>query len=287
MGGHDMKSDDTPTVVSDLLSQLPGATLDLWCNPGRQGTPVEPIEYRLVVKSPRALSILAHIAEAANVLLKVVVASEGPGPFDDPDRIRYTISVPQDTVIPGHPSQIQYVGSVVACKLGKCGAIEGTEVDRLLRRWKTTIPTADELVLALDRKQPNDLVRHWALHGFEALIPGLIAAFPRIKKWEGRNTILFELIPYARKRPDVIELALVGLKDPAYMVRMQACAILAYSLQKDSIPMLERLLKHKNKKTRDDAAAAIDAIKHQNHNYWFDREHTGSPMWTVSAEDEM
>src|SRR5205085_6934815 len=143
------------------------------------------------------------------------------GTFDDPDRVRYTLCVPQVPVMDGQCSQIQYVGSLVACSLQEIGAIKEAEVDRLLRRWKTAVPTVDELALALDSKQPKDLVRHWALHGFEALIPGLIEAFPRIKNWQGRNSILFDLIKYARKRPEVVQLALAGIKDAAYMVRMQ------------------------------------------------------------------
>ena len=54
--------------------------------------------------------------------------------------------------------------------------------------------------------------------------------------------------------------AILALDDSAYMPRMQATGILAYSLRPDAVEHLERLLKHRDPKTRDDAAAAIDAI---------------------------
>jgi HEAT repeat protein len=167
-----------------------------------------------------------------------------------------------------------------------------TEVsaERMLEGKKLmALPTVEELVAALDQKRQSDLGeaegRLFKEHGLEALVPGFIAAFPKIKNSAGRNSILFWIARFTRKRPEIVDLALLALRDPAYMVRMQACGILAYSLRKDCIPHLEELLKHKNQKTRDDAAAAIDAIKHQNHHYWIDSDHTGKAFWTVNPED--
>jgi hypothetical protein len=152
------------------------------------------------------------------------------------------------------------------------------------------LPRIDELVAALDQKRQIDLSaaesRLFKEHGLEALAPGFVVAFPRIRNAAGRNSVLFWLVRSARKYPEVAELAKVALADPAYMVRMQACGILAYSLRRDAIPHLEPLLTHRNQKTRDDTAAAIDAIQHQNHHYWFDREHSGTFFWTVNLEDK-
>jgi hypothetical protein len=151
------------------------------------------------------------------------------------------------------------------------------------------LPTVDELVVALDQKRQTDLGRAedrlFKKHGLEALVPGFIAAYPRVRNAAGRNSILFWLVRFARKYPKVVELAKAALDDRAYMPRMQATGILAYSLRKDTLPHLKRLLKHRDKKTRDDAAAAIDAIKHQNHNYWIDRDHSGF-RWEVNPEDD-
>lgn len=152
------------------------------------------------------------------------------------------------------------------------------------------LPTVDELLAALDQKNQTALRaaehRLFEEHGLEALVPVLVAAYPRIRNAAGRNSILFWLVRFARKYPDVVELAKVALSDSAYMPRMQACGILAYSLRRDAIPHLEPLLTHRDQKTQADAAAAIDAILHQNHHYWFDRDHSGNSFWTVNPEDE-
>jgi hypothetical protein len=127
------------------------------------------------------------------------------------------------------------------------------------------LPTVDELVSGLDQKQESEVGhaqnRLFLPYGIEVLIPRLIEAFARIKSWRGRNVILFELIQFARKRPEVLQLALTGLKDAAFLVRMQSCIMLAYSQRDDMIPHLEQALSHKDKKTREYAAAAIDHIK--------------------------
>ncbi len=152
------------------------------------------------------------------------------------------------------------------------------------------LPTVDELVAALDQKRQTDLgaaeSRLFKEHGLEALVPGFVAAYPRIRNAAGRNSILFWLARFARKHPEIVALAMSALNDLAYLPRMQACGILAYSLRRDAIPHLGQLLKHRDQKTRDDAAAAIDAIQHQNHHYWLDRDHSGNFFWTVNPEDE-
>jgi hypothetical protein len=153
-----------------------------------------------------------------------------------------------------------------------------------------SLPTVDELVAALDQQRQSDLGRAegqlFKKYGLEALVPGFVAAYPRIRHAAGRNSILFWLVRFARKYPDVVDLAKVAISDPAYMPRMQACGILAYSLRRDAIADLKALLKHRDQKTRHDAEAAIDAISHQNHHYWFDREHSGNIHWRVNPEDE-
>jgi hypothetical protein len=129
------------------------------------------------------------------------------------------------------------------------------------------LPTVDELVSGLDQKQDSEVGqaqnRLFLPYGIEVLIPRLMEAFGRIKSWRGRNVILFELIRFARKRPEVLQLALAGLKDAAFLVRMQSCIMLAYSQRKDMIPHLEQALSHKDKKTREHAAAAIEHIENK------------------------
>lgn len=152
------------------------------------------------------------------------------------------------------------------------------------------VPSVDAIVAALDQKLPSAVDEGWNRlrieHGPAVFIPNLVSAFPRIRNAAGRNAILFRLIRFARTHPVVVELAITALRDPAYMPRMQACSNLAYSLRRDTVPHLRSLLTHRDQKTRDNAAAAIDAIRHQNHHYYMDRNHTGRSFWVVNPEDD-
>lgn len=152
------------------------------------------------------------------------------------------------------------------------------------------VPSVDDIVAALDQKLPSDVGTAWnqlkVEHRPEAFIPGLVAAFPSIRNAAGRNAILFSLIGFARSHPEVVDLAVQALTDTAYMPRMQACCILAYSLRRDMVPHLRPLLTHRDRKTRDNAAAAIDAIQRKNHHYYMDRNHTGRSFWVVNPEDD-
>ena len=128
-----------------------------------------------------------------------------------------------------------------------------------------TLPTVDELVAGLDQKRQSDVDqaqnRLFQPYEIDELVERLVAAFPRIKSWRGRNIILFELIRFARKRPEVLELAQAGLSDSAYFVRMQSCIMMAYSQRKDMIPNLKKILVHKDEKTREYAKQAIAHIE--------------------------
>lgn len=128
-------------------------------------------------------------------------------------------------------------------------------------------------------------LRLFERHGLESLVPMLVAAYPKIARSEGRVAILFWLPRFARRRSDVVDLALSALADRAYLARSEACGILAYSLRDDVIPELDMLLDHGHPETRADAAAAIDAIRHKNHHYFVDRKHTENTFWNVNPGD--
>jgi alkylhydroperoxidase family enzyme len=151
------------------------------------------------------------------------------------------------------------------------------------------IPHYKEVANALDKTSQIEinmaLTALFKENGIEELVPLFIEAFPEIRHGQGRNAILFSLVRFARSRSEVVQLALSALNDSTYLVRMQAASALAYALREDAIPQLERLSTHRNQKTRDDALAAIDAIRHKNHHYYFDRKHTGKAFWTVNPED--
>ena len=117
--------------------------------------------------------------------------------------------------------------------------------------------------------------------GEEPLILQLAAAFPLVRRASGRAAILFRLLRYSRRYPEVASLAIAALSDRAYLVREQACSMLAYSLRQDALPSLRALGTHSDAKTRADALAAADAITQQNHHYYVDRAHTGTTLWQV------
>jgi hypothetical protein len=148
-----------------------------------------------------------------------------------------------------------------------------------------TLPSVQQIVAVHEQKRGSEVGQSQSAlfqqYGLQPLIPLLVAAFPQVRSGYGRHSILFWFARFARQRTDVVQLAISALQDRAYLVRSEACAILAYSLQPKAVPHLSLLLNHKNAKTRADAAAAIDAITQKNHHYYVDREHTGTTFWEV------
>jgi hypothetical protein len=117
------------------------------------------------------------------------------------------------------------------------------------------------------------------------VLPYFLEAFPKTKKWKGRVHLVFHSVRFARTHPEAFQLGILGLSDKATLVRYRACGSLAYSLRKDALPHLEKLLGHPDKKTAEDAKAAIDAIKNKNHHYFIDRGHTDRSFWEVNEGD--
>ena len=117
----------------------------------------------------------------------------------------------------------------------------------------------------------------------EAVAPYLAEVYPRMRRWQGRAALLYHSTPHARTNRAVFELGLAALSDRATPVRYRACGLLAYSLNAEAIPALEQLLCRPDAKTVEDATAALDAIRHQNHHYYLDRGHTGMVRWEVGV----
>jgi hypothetical protein len=152
------------------------------------------------------------------------------------------------------------------------------------------LPSVDELVAIYSQGRGSDIgqseQRLFQAFGLESLVPLLIEAFPRVRRGDGRASILFWLVRFARTHPAVVSLAISALSDRAYLVREEACSILAYSLRRDVLPQLAPLQTHPDQKTRAAAAAAVDAICNNNHHYFVDRGHTGCTFWGVNPGDE-
>ena len=118
-----------------------------------------------------------------------------------------------------------------------------------------------------------------------AVVPYLREAYPDFGRWQGRVSLVFHSIRYARVSEDAFQLGLQGINDRATLVRYRACALLAYSLRKDALKPLKALLKHEDQKTVEDAKAAIRAIKKQNHHLFIDRSNSGRTHWVVNESD--
>ena len=118
-----------------------------------------------------------------------------------------------------------------------------------------------------------------------AVSPFLLDAYSGAKRWQGRTALVFHAIRFARISEAAYTLGLQALTDKSYMVRYRACMVLAYSLRTDAIPALNLLLQHADARTREDAAHALDAIRHQNHHYFVDTSHSGQSFWVVNDGD--
>ena len=116
--------------------------------------------------------------------------------------------------------------------------------------------------------------------------PYLLEAYHGAKRWQGRTALVFHTIRFARVSDAAYTLGCQALGDKSYMVRYRACMVLAYSLRAEAIPALEVLLQHTDARTREDAARAVDAIRHQNHHYFVDTQHSGRSFWVVNETDD-
>jgi HEAT repeat protein len=118
----------------------------------------------------------------------------------------------------------------------------------------------------------------------EKVVEYLAEFYPQARTLEGRRALVFHAIKYARSSEAAFRLGVDALQDKASIVRYRACGLLAYSLRRDALPHLQALLAHKDRKTVEDAQAAMDAIKSQNHHYFVDRHHSGRAFWQVGDE---
>jgi integrase len=141
-------------------------------------------------------------------------------------------------------------------------------------------------VAALDTADPAEARRAWEeLRALGvAVVPHLAEFFPRARKWQGRAALVFHAIRHARDSDHAFRLGLMALRDKSHMVRFRGCGLLAYALRKDALPALQELLGHSDRRTVEDATAAIDAIRSRNHNFFVDRGHTGRLTWTMSED---
>jgi hypothetical protein len=141
------------------------------------------------------------------------------------------------------------------------------------------------LVQAFSKTRRTEIYAAWTVAESmgDDLLVLLSEAFPQVTKAEGRASILRYVGRFSRESDVALSMGIKALNDRAYAVRHYGCAILAYSLRKDALPILSPLLKHADPRTSEDARAAIDAIKSKNHNFFRDRDHTGKVLWGYAS----
>jgi hypothetical protein len=139
-------------------------------------------------------------------------------------------------------------------------------------------------IKALDTTKSLDAEAAWSqLRPLEIeVVPHLANFYSRAKKWQGRAWLIYQAIRYSRASEDAFQLGLKALNDKSSVVRHRACSLCAYSLRREAVPALTSLFSHRDQNTVADARAAVDAIQHQDHNYFHDRTHSGQVRWEVS-----
>lgn len=143
----------------------------------------------------------------------------------------------------------------------------------------------ERLIEAFSRSRRSEVSDAWQIADSMGgdLMQLLAQAFPRIRKSEGRASVLRYAGRFSRESDTAFRMGMLAVQDRAYAVRHYGCASLAYSLREDSLPSLVPLLKHPDRRTVEDAKAAIDAIKNRNHNFFKDRRHTGKILWEYAS----
>lgn len=144
-----------------------------------------------------------------------------------------------------------------------------------------------QLVKALDTAASSEEERAWTvLAPFGAqVVPHLSSAYAGFRTWQGRASLVYHCLPYARTNDIAFRLGLAAATDRAKVVRYRAISLLAYAQRPEALPLLKTLLAHPSEETVADAAAAIDAIESRNHHYFHDRDHSGMLTWNVHCPE--
>lgn len=110
----------------------------------------------------------------------------------------------------------------------------------------------------------------------------LLARYQSQKSWKPRSSYVYHATRYARESDAAVELGKLATSDRSKVVRYRACKLLAYSLRRELLPFLSKLLSDtSDQTTRGDIEAAMDAIATQNHNYFVDRDHSGKVRMNI------
>lgn len=137
------------------------------------------------------------------------------------------------------------------------------------------------LILSLDTGKDLEAVREKLVDHGEHALQSMIECLPRLRTWRARDMIIQTAIKFARTSKGSKELGFMGLTDKSKKVRQTACSFAAFSLDDEYLPTLRTLRSATDREVAADAVAAIDAIQHQNHHLFMDRQHSGRVTWNV------
>ncbi|MCZ4313178.1 hypothetical protein O4H66_07165 [Comamonadaceae bacterium G21597-S1] len=151
--------------------------------------------------------------------------------------------------------------------------MEDSEIQRLVAALDTRSTSREEAAWAELKRLGSEVVEH------------LAAFYPKARTWQGRASLVFHSVRYTRQSGAAFQLGLAALADKSTVVRYRACGLGAHSLRREALPGLRRLVLHKDTRTAEDAAAAMDAIEHQNHHLFVDRTRSGRSFWVVNESD--
>ena len=134
------------------------------------------------------------------------------------------------------------------------------------------------LLMALDRPDGGGMedVREATIVPLgRAIFPAALEVYPGMRHWMGRTGLVYTAMKFAMVDPDARRLGVMALGDRSKHVRYRAAMLLAVSGAPDTLPALEAALDHPSRETREDAAAAIAAIREGNPDLFLDRRRTG------------
>ena len=113
----------------------------------------------------------------------------------------------------------------------------------------------------------------------------LLVLFQKSKRLQPRCSAVFYATPCARVSKAAIQIGTLAVFDKSMKVRFRGCELLAYSLRPDVVRTLQHARKVAPPAEWPDFDAALDAIAHQNHHYFYDRDHSGKFTWDVQSVD--
>lgn len=109
----------------------------------------------------------------------------------------------------------------------------------------------------------------------------LLLKFRNSPKWRVRTACVYYCLAYAKTCDDAVTLGREAIADRSKVVRYRGCMLLALSQRRDVLSDLNQRLVGSTGSDTENIRAAIDAIEHQNHNYFVDPDHTGRISLTL------